>query len=420
MDVNRADIRLEQSPLPTTMPFDALVLNAPLRQSLVTIRSLGRRGMRVAAAGALPDSPAFGSRWCRQAFVFPAEEAPDLYLAALEEWLERHGTRVLIASHDGTVELLRSHRARLEQRTRLCLASEAALTIAVNKERTLAVAQELGLHIPREVVVRGMSDLPAALAEIGLPAVVKPCQSWLWHGTSGTRVQCHLVVTAEEAARAVEALSPCGEEVLFQQYLTGRRETVSFLYSQGRVYGRFAQWALRTRPPLGGEDIVRQGIAVPADTGRQAEALVRAIDLEGFSAVEFRRDAGGVPFLMEINPRLTASVELAVRAGVDFPYLLYRWASGEPLAPVPGYRVGGWMRHLGGDIETSIMALHERGRPGIPPPARVIGGFALSFFRPMRYDYFAWQDPRPALRATTQHTRDLLRRLRSRMRKVLA
>src|SRR6266581_4761693 len=397
------------------MRFDALVLNASLRQSLVAVRSLGRRGLRVAAAGALPHAPAFSSRWCQQGFVFPAEQAPDPYLAALEEWLERAGAPVLISSHDGTIALLRRHRARLEQRGRLALAGERALTIAVNKERTLAVAKRLGLRVPREVVVRAISDVPVALKEIGLPAVIKPCESWLCNGRERARVGPQLVVTPAEARHAVEAVTRFGEPILFQELLTGRREAVSFLYADGDMYARFAQWARRMQPPLGGESVLRQSIAIPPDIGSQAESLVREINLEGYSEVEYRRDGAGIPYLMEINPRLSASVEVAVRAGVDFPYLLYQWASGGPIEKVDGYRTGGWMRHLGGDITRLIPALGERGRPGGTPPVRTLLDFGLSFLRPMGYDYVDWTDPLPAVRATTGFTHRAMRKLVSRL-----
>jgi len=88
------------------MTFDALVLNASLRQALVTVRSLGRRGLRVAAA-ADRTAPAFSSRWCEQGFVFPPEEASDAYLGRLERWLDDTGARIVIPSHDGTIALLR-------------------------------------------------------------------------------------------------------------------------------------------------------------------------------------------------------------------------------------------------------------------------------------------------------------------------
>ncbi len=395
------------------MTFDALVLNAPWRQSLVTVRSLGRRGLRVAAAGAHANAPAFSSRWCRQRFLFPREEAPRAYLAVLEGWLERTGARVLISSHDGTIALLRTHRARLERRVRLALADEPALNIAVNKEQTLAVARRLGLHVPREVVVRAVADVPAALREIGLPAVIKPCESWLWRGQEGVRLAPQLVVTSEEACHAVAAVTSLGGAAQVQQLLTGRREAVSFLYAGGEMYARFAQWARRTRPPLGGESVLRQSIAIPPDVGRAAESLVREINLEGYSEVEFRRDSAGVPYLMEINPRLSASVEVAVRAGVDFPYLLYQWASGGPVEQMNGYRVGGWIRHLGGDIETTLTALEQRGRPGVARPARTVLDFGLSFLKPMAYDYLDWKDPLPAVRAATDFTRAATRRLLS-------
>lgn len=228
------------------------------------------------------------------------------------------------------------------------------------------------------------------------------------------------MITPDEARRAVDAITRYGQTALVQRLLTGRREAVSFLYAGGEIRARFAQWALRTRPLIGGESIVRQSIAVPADIGRDAEALVREIDLEGYSEVEFRRDDAGVPYLMEINPRLSASVEVAVRAGVDFPYLVYQWARGEQLAPPTPYRTGGWMRHLGGDVEVLSAAFHEKGRPGVPSPWRATMQFGGSFLRPMAYDYFHWRDPQPAVRAVTDYSRSLLKRVGSRVRRMFA
>src|SRR5256885_12888326 len=97
------------------MRADALVLDASLRMALVTVRSLGRRGLAVAAAETHPEAPAFVSRWCQGGFVFPAQEGTDGYDALLEQWLDRTGARVLFASHDATIALLRRHRARLER-----------------------------------------------------------------------------------------------------------------------------------------------------------------------------------------------------------------------------------------------------------------------------------------------------------------
>ena len=378
--------------------YDVLVLDARLRQSLMVVRSLGSRGLRVAALGIHGGEPTFSSRWCQRAFIYLTDEGAESYITYLEQLLDRISVRVLISSSDDTIALIRRHREQLDRRVRIALAKEPSLGIAINKERTLEVAKRLGLGVPRAVSVRMVSEVPAALSEIGLPAVVKPVESWSWSKQQGRGewFAPKLVSTPDEARYAVEELTGFGGTTLVQQYLPGRREAINFLYANGQMHARFAQWAKRTYPPLGGVSVLRQSIAVPEDIGEQAERLVREIDLEGYSEVEFRRDSAGIPYLMEINPRLSASVEVAVRAGIDFPSLLYQWADGERIDVVKGYHVGIWTRYLGGDFRTTVAAVLERGRPGVNPPVQAILAFCASFFVPMSYDYVDWKDPLPA------------------------
>jgi predicted ATP-grasp superfamily ATP-dependent carboligase len=376
---------------------DALIMEARLRQSLVATRSLGSRGVRVAAMETVKSVPTFWSRWCHQAFVCPTDGRKETDLASLEQVLERTNARVLITSSAANVELIREHRKQLEKRVGIALAQDPALGIALHKERTLEIASQLGLHIPRAVTIKSESEVAAAVHEIGLPAVIKPVESWVWGKQKGVGLTSKLVTTMQEAQHAVANIAQHGIAILLQQFLSGRREAMHMFYAYGQFYARLAQWAKRTVPLLGGTSVLRQSIAIPADIGEQAERLIRAIDLEGYSEVEFRRDSVGIPYLMEINPRLSASVELAVRAGVDFPYLLYQWANGDRIVMVQEYRTGVWMRYLQGDLFTIIEAFQQRGRPGVMPPSRALLEFFSSFTTPMGYDYFDWRDPFPVL-----------------------
>ncbi|HKT37088.1 MAG TPA: ATP-grasp domain-containing protein, partial [Ktedonobacterales bacterium] len=367
--------------------------------------SLGRRGLRVAAADTIATAPAFSSRWCADRFVAPhqgddPDADPDASVAFVEKLLETHRVRVVIPAADGTIEALRRARARLRPHVGLALANEAALELAVNKEKTFAVARELGLHVPRSVILHGVDELPAALNDIGLPAVVKPVQSWAESSQGNQRVVSELVVSKEEAAVAVERLTEVGATVAFQQLLLGRRESVSFMYAHDTIYARFATWALRMEPPLGGTSVLWRLIEPPADIAAQAERLIRAIGLDGFCQVEFRRGDDGRPYLMEINPRLTADIGLAVSAGIDVPYMLYQWASGDKIDPMKPYRPGGWMRYLGGDIRATFDLVTRPNRPGQPRPVRAVADFCVSCVRPMRYDYLDRRDLAPALKAS--------------------
>jgi predicted ATP-grasp superfamily ATP-dependent carboligase len=387
----------------------ALVLDADERQSLVSIRSLGRAGVRVGALESRPGVPAFSSRWCTVSGVVPSAGVDsDAFVDAVIDWVERYSPRALICATDGSVAALRRRRGDIERRAKLALASEKALDIAVSKQRTLALAAQLGIRVPRAVTLMDPADLPAATEEVGFPLVVKPTDSWVPRGSGGTRLTSRLVVNLDEAARAIEAVQQSGCSVILQEWLSGSREAISLFRARGRIWARFAQLATRMHPPLGGSSVTRMSISLPPDITPAAERLVEAADLDGYSEIEFRRDSAGQAALMEINPRLSASVEVAVRAGVNFPLLLYAWVAGGSLHTVLGYRVGLRMRWLGGDLRWLLETLRTQGRPDVEPAGKAFVHFLGDFLRPARYDYLAISDLRPAMVASAAFTRRIV------------
>jgi predicted ATP-grasp superfamily ATP-dependent carboligase len=399
--------RIAGQPSPRGGALDVVLLDADLRQAVATVRSLGSAGLRVGAFDASRHTAAAASRFSAGFGVLP-DHASDAvgYLERVLDLVRAEPFPVLIAAHDGAIETLRSARAELACHAVLALAGEEALEIAVDKRRTLALAADVGVEIPRAVEVNLEADVADAVREIGLPLVVKPLRSW-----AGTRrVACSVVTSACEALARLRALLGAGvRTVLFQEWVPGRREAVSLLVDRGRPLVRFAQVADRMFPTVGGSSVVRHSIALPADAVTAAETLVLTAGLDGYSEVEFRRDRAGRPVLMEINPRLSASVELAVRAGIDFPLLLYRWARGLAVEPSNGYRVGARMRWLGGDVRWLLETARSQGRPDVLPLHAAAGAFVGECFRPSAYDYLRHDDLRPSVLATTKF---LTRRLR--------
>jgi cation diffusion facilitator CzcD-associated flavoprotein CzcO/predicted ATP-grasp superfamily ATP-dependent carboligase len=392
----------------------ALIADAAQRQALVATRELGRTGVGVCAVECHPRAPAFSSRWCTASALLPDfAERPDDFVDALLQVCAQRRPRALIPSHDGSIEALRRRRADVERAVGLALASEEALAIAVDKTRTLAVAHALGMRVPRGAPVGEAAQAERAVEEAGLPAVVKPVRSWAQEdGSSGQRLIAVLAATRAEALAALEEMLAAGMQAVVQEWLPGDREAVSLLYAHGRIWARFAQRATRTAPPLGGSSVRRESIPLPGDVAQDAERLVMELDLEGYSEIEFRRDARGRAALMEINPRLSASVEVAVRAGMPFPRLVYDWASGGRLQEQAGYRHGVRMRWLGGDLSWLKSVLADQGHPDSPPRGRAVGLFLADFLRPMGYDYLDPRDPRPALAAGS----GAVRRMRNRVR----
>jgi len=387
---------------------DALVLDADERQSLVSVRSLGRAGLTVGVLDCRAGAPAFHSRHATFTGLLPPREAGSAaFVAGLLDWVERYEPRSVICAHDGTVEALRSHRNDLEPHVRLALAGDAALEVAIDKERTLDLAASLDLETPASVLLASERDLVEAVKEVGLPLVVKSVTSWT---SGGERMAPVVAVTALEARQAADTIWSAGGNVIVQKWVPGAREAINLFRDGGRIVARFAQIAHRMHPPLGGCSVVRESVPLPPDATEAAEKLVDAAGLDGYSEVEFRRDAAGRPVLMEVNPRLSASVELGVRSGVDFPLMLYEWSIGESVRERRGYRIGVRMRWLGGDLRWLFESLRTQGRPDVEPRRRVVWLFASEFARRSSYDYLSLGDPMPAAVAVT----GLVRRVRGR------
>lgn len=384
------------------LPLDVWLLDAENRQTLACLRSLGRIGLRVGAVATEKHAgwaPGCRSRWCTARAMLPDfDRDAAAYADALLRLLDRTPAQLLIPAHDGSIEAVRSRRGAFERRVALPLASEAALDVAVSKVRTLALATALGIAVPRGVLVSHASEIAPAVREVGVPAVVKPAQSWVEQHGAGTRLGCVFVQSCEEATRSIDYILSVGGKALIQEWLPGRREAVTLFYAGGRFFARFAQVSHREWPLIGGVSVLCESIPLHRDLTEPAERLVRAIDLEGCSMVEFRRDRGGRPVLMEINPRMGASVSLAISAGIDIPRLLYAWKLGGELQRVRSYRVGVRRRWLAGDIWHLKSVFDGHAQPDTPPRARALGRFLSDFLQPnIALDNASIRDMRPML-----------------------
>jgi predicted ATP-grasp superfamily ATP-dependent carboligase len=376
--------------------LDAIVLDAAQRASLVCVRSWGRDGLRVGAFDSTSHTPAAASRWSAVAGRVPAEDAdPERLSAAVLELVERYRPKVVVTTHDGTLEALRAARGELERYTRLAIPSEDALRVATSKPRTLALAEEIGVGVPLSARVASVDDLDEALRSVGLPAVLKPDRSWIHEQRH--RVVSQAVTSREQARGAMRAFERAGTHATVQQWLPGIREGVSLFCVGGQVLARFVQVAHRMTPPLGGSSVLRESIPPHEEVVRPAEQLAGALHFDGYCEIEFRRDRAGRPRLMEVNPRLSASIEIAVRAGVDFPAMIYRAAAGLELHAVDAYRYGLRTRWLGGDLRWLQCVLSQQGQPDVPPVGRALGALVKDFLEPTTYDYGDLRDPRPAL-----------------------
>jgi len=275
----------------------------------------------------------------------------------------------------------------------LALGPDSALEVANDKDRTLEVARKLGIDQPETMRMDSIDELPAVLAEFEFPFVLKPTTSWT--GQSDSRIVPVEVINRDEAVAATEKFLAAGSGVLAQQWACGRREGVTLFVVDGEVLAACGCVAHRTSPQLGGASVMRESIAIPPDIYSAAVRLATTIGMQGVCEVEFRRDARNRALLMEINARLAGTIENAVQSGIDFPLMIWQWATGLPVDRVEDYRTGVRTRWLHGDTRWLRDNQRRAGRPDSVSRARGLWTYASEFARTRHYDCFDRHDLGP-------------------------
>jgi predicted ATP-grasp superfamily ATP-dependent carboligase len=168
----------------------------------------------------------------------------------------------------------------------------------------------------------------------------------------------------------------------------------------------FQHLRIREDPPSGGVSVFCQSVTLSPKLADYSVRLLRAMHWEGVAMVEYRYNAeADRAILMEVNGRFWGSLPLALHAGIDFPYLLYRSTlEGVGAPPQCRYKVGVKCRLIAGDTKWLYSVLAS----GLLPPFKACMEY-LSAFRP-GIKYYGWSldDPLPAIMNFVLRLRGLL------------
>jgi len=304
-----------------------VVTDADYKLTLGAIRSLGRRGVEVVALAGRPRALGFASRYAAERVVAPPPDDEERFAAFVAEQRADAVLPIGQASVRALVHHPPPQPAPLPDRE--------AFAVADSKARTLELARELGVPTPR----------PAD----AFPAVAKSS-------------------TGSGDVRYVASADEVPEGWLLQEYVEGEGRGLFALMDRGEPRAVFMHRRLREYPITGGASTAAESIDDPVlrELGLR---LLQALRWHGVAMVEFKRRPDGSYVLMEINPKFWGSLDLAIAAGVDFPWLAVQLATGQPFEPVRSYAVGVRFQWVFPDL------LHAAARP------RDLPQFALDLVR---------------------------------------
>lgn len=379
-----------------------LITDGAQRSTLAAVRSLGKRGIDVTVAEDHLPCLAAASRYCHDSFAYASPISdPDRFLRDLTERLEGGAYDLLIPMTDVTSYIVAQNRTRLSRYTKIGMPE--AFDAASDKGELIRLAQRLDIPVPKTHFPENIGDVEKLAGDLAFPVVLKPIRSRILQGAQWVSTRVEYAYSPWEMIEKCRRQQSSGALPMIQERIYGPGCGAFLLFDHGEEKVVFFHRRIREKPPSGGVSVLRESLPIDPTMREHAVKLLKALNWHGVAMVEFKKDLADDRFkLMEINARFWGSLQLAVDAGIDFPYLFYQMETGGKVDTVNDYRAGVKTRWLLGDLDHLLVRLFKSNRSlNLPKsyPGRLKTLF--TFFKPggadTKLEIFRRDDMRPAI-----------------------
>jgi protein-tyrosine-phosphatase/predicted ATP-grasp superfamily ATP-dependent carboligase len=305
---------------------------------------------------------------------------------------------------DVAVELIGEHSQELKGVVNIPIPSLAQYRQLSNKYELTDWAKRNGVPVPESIFLPDGAVEKVMEQITQWPVVVKPGASLISKNGLWAKTSVHVARNADELIHLYEDHWYLKQPSLIQQRIIGEGQGVFGLFSQGRPLALFAHRRIREKPPGGGVSVFRESIPLAQPITSYALKIVQSAQWQGVAMVEFKVDReSGVPYLIEVNGRFWGSLQLAIDAGVDFPFLTYQLATVGRLESVEAkYSVGVKSRWFLGDMDQLLLRLRKSDEqlglsPGSSTKSQALREFMMCTDTQTRSEVFRLRDPQPGL-----------------------
>jgi predicted ATP-grasp superfamily ATP-dependent carboligase len=281
---------------------------------------------------------------------------------------------------------------------RLIAPEKSAYDLLSDKAKLLEQANLLGIEAPRSVVVNNIADAERAVRAASVPIVVKPARSRYINGGQVCSTGVRIAQNSEEALAIVRSADWLGSvDAIIQEYVIGTGAGVFWLFHHGAPVAWFSHHRIREKPPRGGVSVLSESVAADSQLVKQSAALLSSVGWHGVAMVEYRLSHDGRPILMEVNGRFWGSLQLAIDAGVDFPWLLVKAQRDDATDVSHAFEIGRKLHWTLGDLDSLLIQLRDRDeRRSIAKKMAAIWQFSATCMNPnARSEVFRLADPGP-------------------------
>lgn len=324
--------------------MNILVLGGGL-QALSVVRSLKEAGYHVLCLSTNGEAVA----WSRYVDKFELAQvliSAKGYLDYICDFLSGHECDVVIPMSDKLAEFLSKNKAVIEQRTRTkCAVPEYGIfSVANDKWKLLQLCEENELPHPKTRPL-SLDKLDESAKFVGFPALIKPNISVGARGIT-------LVHDVEELRQKYQPVHDSFGECTLQEYIeqNGRPYYNIMLYrrASGEIVNYTILEIVRYYPVKGGSSSFGRTIKDEELVSICVKTLEK-LGWVGFADFDILKTREGEYKIIEINPRVPASLRAAAVSGINFPDIIVRDLMDLPIMKYE-YLTGKELRFLGLDI----------------------------------------------------------------------
>ncbi|WP_406661216.1 ATP-grasp domain-containing protein [Methanolobus sp. ZRKC3] len=368
-----------------------LVTSAHSAKSLVVTRSLGRNGIDVTTSDYTKLAPTYYSKYSKDHFVYPHPiENSESFINCILKNVKKNNYEALIPVNSEETYLIAKYKHKFTPYLKVPLHDYDSIMRANDKGELLKIAEDIDIPIPKTYNLNNMSEIKQVAEKLNYPAVIK------LKNTKSSIGLSYVHSKEEFISKYVETVSnfhlSASNLPIVQEYIPGDGYGVSALFNCGDPRAIFTHKRLREYPSSGGPSTCRISTE-HKEMEKIAVKILKYLNWHGVAMVEFKLDSRtNKPYVIEINPRFWGSVNQAVAAGVDFPYLLYQMAVDGDVKPVFNYKMGVKTRFLINDFRSLSDILKNE-----PNKIPTLMSFSHFFGKNLYYDTLSFDDPIPGM-----------------------
>lgn len=228
--------------------------------------------------------------------------------------------------------------------TKVSVSDRKSVELTNNKLKFYEFLKEQGLPVPRFQAVKTANDLKSACEAVGYPEKAVCVKATELSGSRGIRIidatksrydilfgqKPNSFYTTFDELKATLQEQPTMPEMMAMECLPGEEGSVDLIADNGKILYmayRESNVNLASIPQ-------EATLAYNEEAYQIAKNVIAALGLSGNADLDFKYDEDGHPVLMEINPRIAATMKIFKEGGLNLPYLRIKQLLGEALPEV--------------------------------------------------------------------------------------